>query len=113
MRIRLRDKRLKGLGLSSFGVSSQNGGLLPCMTSKQVLIHLSSAFVLGAIALSGRFSVNATKLLLVVAWAISAIGLHNQPLPIAIGTSAAIGVGLALLAYRSILETAFLSNQRR
>src|ERR1700730_4416100 len=46
MLIRLRDKRLKGLGLSSFGVSSHNGGLLPCMTSKtlsQVLIHRCQA----------------------------------------------------------------------
>ena len=60
---------------------------------------LSAAIILGALALSGRFSVNATQFLLVAAWVVSIIGLRGQPLPVSIGMSAIVGGALVLLGY--------------
>src|SRR2546428_13242392 len=60
---------------------------------------LSVAIILGALALSGKFTVTATQTLLVAAWAVALVGLRSQPLPILIGTGAVVGGGLILLAY--------------
>lgn len=60
---------------------------------------LSAAIVFGALALSGRFSVTATQLLLVAAWGVAVVGLRGQPLPICVGTSAIIAGALIMLGY--------------
>ena len=60
---------------------------------------LCVAIILGAVALSGKFTVIATQILLVAAWAVALVGLRGQPLPILIGTGALVGGGLILLAY--------------
>jgi hypothetical protein len=57
------------------------------------------AVVLGALALSGRFSVTATQLLLVMAWGIAIVGLRSQPTPILVGCGAVLAGCLILLAY--------------
>ena len=58
-----------------------------------------AAVILGGIALSGKFSVTATQILLGVALVISIVGLREQPWPVLIGASAMIAGGLVLLAY--------------
>jgi hypothetical protein len=57
------------------------------------------AVILGAVALSGKFSVTATQILLLVAWAMAVVGLRDQPIPILVGASAVIGGGLLMLSY--------------
>jgi hypothetical protein len=59
----------------------------------------SAGIVLGALALSGKFSVTATQILLVVAWAVAVIGLRVQPLAIFAGIALCLAGGLILLAY--------------
>jgi hypothetical protein len=63
------------------------------------------AVVLGALALSGRFSVTATQIMLLGAWAVAIFGLRMQPLPILCGVSAVLGGCLVLLAYYFRPET--------
>ncbi|MGB7099495.1 MAG: hypothetical protein WBD95_12130, partial [Xanthobacteraceae bacterium] len=60
---------------------------------------LSAAIILGALALSGKFSVTATQTLLVAAWAVIVLGLRGRPLPVLIGSALATGGVLILLAY--------------
>ena len=60
---------------------------------------LCAGVVLGALALSGRFDVTATHLLLAAAWAIAVVGLRGQPTPILIGTGLLWAGALILLAY--------------
>jgi hypothetical protein len=60
---------------------------------------LSLTIVLAALALSGKFSVTATQILLVAGWAMAVIGLRGQALPVMIGTSLCIGGVLVLLGY--------------
>jgi hypothetical protein len=55
--------------------------------------------VIGALALSGKFSVTATQILLVAALVIAIIGLRSQPTPVILGGGAAIGGVLLLLGY--------------
>jgi len=57
------------------------------------------AIIIGALALSGKFTVTATHVLLAAAWAVALIGLRGQPLPVMIGSAAMIGGGLLLLGY--------------
>jgi hypothetical protein len=57
------------------------------------------ALVLGGLALSGKFNVTATQLLLVAAWVVAIVGMRGQPLAILIGLAAIIGGGLLILAY--------------
>jgi hypothetical protein len=60
---------------------------------------LSVAIVLGALALSGKFNVTATQILLVFAWAVAIVGLRSTPVPIMLGSGAMIGGALILLGY--------------
>jgi hypothetical protein len=60
---------------------------------------LSAAIILGAIALSGKFSVTATQCLLAAAWAVVVVGLRSQPLPVQAGCALVAGGALILLAY--------------
>lgn len=57
------------------------------------------ALVLGAAALSGRFSVSASQLLLLLAWGVSVVSLRAQPMPLLAGYGAIIGGVLLLTAY--------------
>ncbi|WP_315716481.1 MULTISPECIES: hypothetical protein [unclassified Bradyrhizobium] len=60
---------------------------------------LSAAVILGALALSGKFSVTATQCLLAVAWAVVLFGLRGQPLPVQAGCALVTGGVLILLAF--------------
>ena len=60
---------------------------------------LVAALILGGIALSGKFSVTATQILLGVALVVAIVGLREQPLPVLVGCAAVIAGGLILLAY--------------
>jgi hypothetical protein len=60
---------------------------------------LSVAIVLGALALSGRFSVTITQFLLVCAWGVAFVGMRGFPLPILVGSSTMLAGGLILLGY--------------
>ena len=60
---------------------------------------LSVTVVLGALALSGKFSVTATQFLLVAAWGVVVIALRGQPLGIMVGLALVAGGALVLLAY--------------
>jgi hypothetical protein len=60
---------------------------------------LVCAVVLGALALSGRFSVSATQFLLVAAWGIVIVGMRGQQLTVTVGVAAIVGGILLLLAY--------------
>jgi len=53
----------------------------------------------GRFALSGRFNVTATQILLIVAGAVAFVGLWTQPWPVMIGGGVIIGVVLLLLGY--------------
>jgi hypothetical protein len=57
------------------------------------------AIVLGALALSGKFTVTATHALLAFAWAIVIVGLRGQPLPLMVWYGAVAAGVLVLLGY--------------
>ena len=57
------------------------------------------AIVLSAVALSGKFSVPATQVLLGAAWLVAIFALRVHPLPVLVGGGALIGGGLLLVAY--------------
>lgn len=57
------------------------------------------AIVLGALALSGKFTVMATHALLAVAWAIVIIGLRGQPFSLIVGFGGVAGGIFVLLGY--------------
>jgi hypothetical protein len=57
------------------------------------------AIVLGALALTGKFTVTAAHALLVLAWAVVIVGLRGQPLPLMIGFGAVAAGALVLLGY--------------
>ncbi len=57
------------------------------------------AIVLGALALSGKFNVSATYVLLAIAWAIATLALRAQPFPILAGSSLMIAGALVLLGF--------------
>src|SRR5450432_914845 len=60
---------------------------------------LSVAIVLGALALSGRFSVTITQFLLVFAWGVGVVGMRAVPLPMLVGSATMLAGGLILLGY--------------
>jgi len=57
------------------------------------------AIVLGGVAISGKFSVTATQLMLVAAWVVAMIGLREQPIPLLVGFGAMFGGLLLVLGY--------------
>lgn len=57
------------------------------------------AVVLGALALSGKFNVTATHVLLAAVWAVIIVALRGQPLPIMIGSGVIARGLLFLLGY--------------
>jgi hypothetical protein len=57
------------------------------------------AIVVGALALSGKFSATATQMLLVVAWAVTIVGMRGHPLVMQVGVGAIAGGSLLLLGY--------------
>jgi hypothetical protein len=63
------------------------------------LTALVCAFVLGALALSGRFSVTATQILLFAAWFVSIIGMRAQPGLVQFGSALTMASVLLLLGY--------------
>jgi hypothetical protein len=57
------------------------------------------ALALGAVALSGHFSIAATQCLLVAAWVVAVFALWAQPWPVLIGVGSIMAGALVLLGY--------------
>jgi hypothetical protein len=57
------------------------------------------ALAIGAVTLSGHFSITATQCLLVATWAVTIFGLRAQPLPVLIGLGSMVAGALVLLGY--------------
>ena len=63
------------------------------------LTALVVTLALGAVALSGHFSVTGTQFLLVAAWVVAIFGLRAQPWPVVVGLGAIMAGALVLLGY--------------
>jgi len=57
------------------------------------------ALALGAVALSGHFSITATQCLLFAAWVVAVFSLWAQPWPVLIGFASIMAGALVLLGY--------------
>jgi hypothetical protein len=63
------------------------------------LTSLLAALIFGGIALTGRFSVRASQIMLFFAWIVFVIGLQKQPWPVLVGLAVLGGGSLILVAY--------------